>query len=374
MSGLTISNNVIIISNPNDVEALKDIMREINSNYRRNIGGNVVGDPRQNDSVNINNNGNEFDGSNVWEPFVNNMDEIRPEAHGVNGTERNIGLARYRKTQMIQNLPVREIYVFKTEVEPMIFSLFEKLSQATKLDYFMVYKSWDWDKYVYYVLVKQIGLKKLSRNCFIHYELVKHDFTLDSAIAFVKNRGVPYFIPEESLNHKKINFGYFFMESERERNERRKNRLSLFNEINSEGAGGNLSGKKRRNSSKDDLFFRKDSSSTRAGSPFKSPQSNYGQFFYDMESEDKRKDGKKGKVKGKDVKAQEKEDFMDRKRDGEDSEEEKSKEDQVEKDGKKDQKGDGKAANQEEKNDKDGQYVNNNRNQNNKYGKKGNYF
>jgi len=374
MSGLTISNNVIIISNPNDVEALKDIMREINSNYRRNIGGNLVGVPRQNESVNININGNEIDGSNVWEPFVNNPNEIRPENPGVNGTERNIGLARYRKTQMIQNLPVREIYVFKTEVEPMIYSLFEKLSQTTKLDYFMVYKSWDWDKYVYYVLVKQIGLKKLSRNCFIHYELVNHDFTLDSALAFVKNRGVPYFIPEESLNHKKINFGYFFMESEWERNERRKNRLSIFKEINSEGSGGNLSGKKRKNSSKDDLFFRKDSSSTRAGSPFKSPQSNYGNLFFDMGSEDRKKDAKKGKVKCKDVKAQEKEDFMDKKRDGDDSEEEKSNDAQVEKDGKKDQKVEGRTSKEEDNVDNDGQNVNNIRNQKKNYGKKGNYF
>lgn len=379
MKPLTISNNVIIISNPNELFSLKEIIKEVTSNNLRTGENYVIQGPQNSESVFINNAYRDvYDGPKLWEP-VNFNNEINSGDQMLNGRRMDIGYARYRRSKMFDYLPQREVYVFKTDCEKMIYYHYEKLSEFSTLINYMAYEALEWGKSEYYVLVKFSCPKKLCPNEFIYFEPINMPFTFDKAISYIKYRAVPFFIPKETLNHRQINKGYPQEEKERKRRLEFEDVISIDDDIFSEdNSQENFVNKKIGEDNAGKMLFDKDCTSTRANSPVKVPSENYTQNYPNKERKERSELAELFDAQRKEPEAQKKV-LLNRKkysnvRESDDDESVDDEENPEKKNGPSMNKGDGIQLEEEEKSIKYGSNEQKKRIDNNIYGKKKIYF
>lgn len=340
MHPLAISNNVIIIARPNEILGLNQIIRDVTANSARRGLENVLGVPHHYQSVNDNEIENENDGFNMGTLVNNNNRPNNPEGLMSGGNEWDRGHGQYMKSNLIKNLPMRDVYVFKTEVEAMLYYLYDKLSLLSNFQYFMVYKGWRYVNFMYYVFVKFSMPKKLSLNYLIYFKHVEKIQNMDAALAYLKEKGQPYYIPSETVNGKKINGDYPMIEMVRRWEIENKNKNSIYKVKN---MASSLRHKRHRNSQTDNRerkYYYNENTSTRAASPIKAYSENSSMVIFNGDGEEINNDGTSQKYKGKCSKSKKllllknKESSRNRDRERKDgSEEEDANEDMEKKDG-----------------------------------------
>lgn len=260
MSGITFSNNqhIIIITNPNEIPGLSDAINNVVRNDQH-LGNRIVENIRRIENSGRNNNvrnnidlsnNNVHNNSQLSQNNAQIMDnnEIahnnNQENHiiNVNSEEDESSEGSFENSQIITYVPQREVYVLKTNVKNMIYTLFENIEDMSKLQYFIAYKSKENGVKQYYVLIKFGGRKKISKNNFRCFTLIDKVFTLSTAIAFCKSKGREYFIPKETLSYpREINDGFA---KKGKVKTKEKIKISKINDLSSANSWRLLSGEK----------------------------------------------------------------------------------------------------------------------------------